>query len=345
MNTKKVCIVLGNGFTIDFLNYISKDKKEIWDEIDVSNLFSHGALLKWPSNKNPGFLSKKNTPNLWDLGARPYMNKNDTMELIEKIVTSVNVYALKGENVINEGQKYLLAYKELTSYLKYLFIHFNDKIDAIPDDINIWAWASFFIKLQNSSDVDEVIIITYNYDIWLERVLHKINIEFDLPMRAGGSYSNKFKIFKPHGSISFKHKIDLPLSSFNINYSNLKTECSVSDMDIKYVDLCTNNPAIFLIPPAGDVNRTRDEWNTMLRKLYEPKIKNLNSNDLLVISGISYWHVDRAELDNILTAPSADIDLININPYMDKYFESVINSIFKNYIHFDSSVILKELVL
>ena len=39
------------------------------------------------------------------------------------------------------------------------------------------------------------------------------------------------------------------------------------------------------------------------------------------------------------------LDLININPSMDKYFESVINSLFKNYIHFDSSKVLKELVI
>lgn len=64
----------------------------------------------------------------------------------------------------------------------------------------------------------------------------------------------------------------------------------------------------------------------------------------MIISGISYWHVDRAEIDNILIAPSDEVDLVNINPSMDPYFESVINSLFKNYIHFDGSDILSELV-
>ena len=158
---KKVCIVLGNGFTIDFLNHISKSDKDIWSKVDVSNLFTHGGGLKWPSNNNPGFLSKKYTPNLWELGARPYLSKDETMELIEKIVTSVNVYALKGANDINKEQKYLLAYKELTAYLKYLFIYFNQNLNEIPNDISTWAWANFFSSLNNSSDIDEVIIITY----------------------------------------------------------------------------------------------------------------------------------------------------------------------------------------
>jgi hypothetical protein len=175
--------------------------------------------------------------------------------------------------------------------------------------------------------------------------LEKLGIEFELPPMTKGTDSCKFRLFKPHGSISFKYKDDLPLSSFNINYQDLKTECSAIDINVKYDDLYTNNPIIFLIPPAGDVNRTRDGWNASLRQIYEPKIRELKKDDLMIISGISYWHVDRAEIDNILIAPSDEVDLVNINPSMDQYFESVINSLFKNYIHFDGSDILSELVL
>lgn len=342
---KKVCIVIGNGVSIDFLNHISKTEKDIWERVDVSNLFSHGARLRWPSNKNPGFLSKKYTPNLWELGARPYLSKIETMEIIEKIVTSVNVYALTGSNDIQPEQKYLRAYKELTSYLKYLFIDYNNKLTDIPDDISTWSWAKYLKNLDESDVVEEVVIITYNYDIWLERVLHKLNIEFELPPMTKASTDCKFRLFKPHGSISFKYKDDLPLSSFNINYQDLKTDCSAIDINVRYNDLYTNNPIIFLIPPAGDVNRTRDGWNASLRQIYEPKIKELKKDDLMIISGISYWHVDRAEIDNILIAPSDEVDMVNINPSMDQYFESVINSLFKNYIHFNGSDILSELVL
>ncbi|WP_026344713.1 hypothetical protein [Oceanimonas smirnovii] len=342
---KKVCIVLGNGFTIDFINFISKKTSGIWEDIDVSNLFSHGAFVKWPSNNQPGFLSKKYTPHLWDLGARPYLNKTESMGLIEKIVTSANVYALKGSNDISKDQKYLLAYKELTSYLKYLFVYFNGKKKEIPDEISDWSWAKFFSELNNSDDIEEVVVITYNYDIWLERVLSKLAINFDLPSISTGTDKCKFRIFKPHGSISFKYKNDVPLSSFNINYQELKAECSTIDIKIEYDNLYTNNPIIFLIPPAGDVNRTKDGWNATVRQIYEPKLKQLGKNDLTIISGISYWHVDRAEIDSILVSLSSEIDLININPSMDQYFESVINSLFNNYIHFDSSEALKELSL
>ena len=343
--SKRVFIVLGNGFSIDFLNHLANEDSSIWSNIDLANLFSHGTKLKWPSNSHPGFLSKKYMPNLWGLGARPYLSQTESMEIIEKIVTSVNVYALKGRNDIDDDKKYLLAYKELTAYLKYLFVHYDSQVKDIPDSVEEWSWGSFFKSLNDSDHIEEVVIVTYNYDLWLERVLKKLKIKFELPPMISGVEDCKFRLFKPHGSISFKYREDLPISSFNINYQDLKTDCSAMDIKIKYDDIHTNNPIVFLIPPAGDVNRTGDGWNKTIRQLYEPKLKDLGKEDLLIISGLSYWHVDRAELDGILISPSEDVDLVNINPKMDQYFESVIDSLFTNYVHFDSSDSLKEIIV
>ena len=243
---KTVCIVLGNGFSIDFLHFLSRQKGvSDCNKIDLANLFSQGADLKWPSNEHPGFLSKKYTPNLWDLGARPYLEKSDAMGIIEKIVTSVNVYALKGSNEIEPTQKYLKAYKELSSYLKFLFIDYNNRVSEIPESIENWPWAKFFQSLNEKSQIEEVILISYNYDIWLERVLQKLEIPFDLPPMTNSEGAYKFKLFKPHGSISFKYKEDLPLSSFNINYQELKTDCSAIDIRVQYEGLHTNNPIVF----------------------------------------------------------------------------------------------------
>ena len=345
MSKKKVCIVLGNGFTIDFLNFYSKSEEHIWEDINPCNLFAHGSDLKWPRNNQPGFLSLKNTPNLWGLGARPYLNAEQTMEIIELVVTSANVYSMKNINSIGEEQTYLLAYKELVSYLKYLFVHYNNQISVIPDNIVEWEWAKLLTKLNNDDTIGEVTIITYNYDIWLERILDKINIDFTVPPMINGLDGTKFKIFKPHGSISFKHETDREMSSFEINYSDLKSDFPAMDIKVKYNDLWTNNMAIFLIPPAGDSNRGNDNLNNCVRGLYEKKLSYYDKNDLFIICGISYWHVDRTEIDALLIGPKNETNIININPSVNKQFESVINSLFKNYIHFNSSKTLKDLVL
>jgi len=51
----------------------------------------------------------------------------------------------------------------------------------------------------------------------------------------------------------------------------------------------------------------------------------------LIIYGVSYGHVDRNEIDKILTTLPYKIDVKNINPYPSETFEIVIGSIFENY--------------
>ncbi|PJC85978.1 hypothetical protein CSW98_12545 [Vibrio sp. HA2012] len=267
------------------------------------------------------------------------------MEIIEQIVTSANVFSLKGVSEISDEQRYLLAYKELVYYLKYLFVHYNNQISEIPDNIFDWEWSKFLLNLNNNDDINEVSIITYNYDIWLERVLNKIGISFNLPPMINGQEKTKFKIFKPHGSISFKHETDRDISAFEVNYNDLHSDCAADDIQIEYDELWTNNTAVFLIPPAGDSNRSTNNLNVCVRNLYEEKLKNYGKNDLVIVCGLSYWHVDRTEIDSLLIGPNNDTNLININPCVNQELESVMNSLFKNYVHFNSSKTLKDVVL
>src|SRR5690606_13478007 len=83
---KNIYIILGNGFTLDFLNSIGK-----LDEINARNLFKNGEKVPWPGNNQSGFLSYKYCPNLWNLGARPNSDSNQTIELIEDIITCANI--------------------------------------------------------------------------------------------------------------------------------------------------------------------------------------------------------------------------------------------------------------
>lgn len=85
---KRIGIMLGNGFTIDFINKIKKT-----DCIEPSDLFKYGDLVKWPVNNEPGFLSARYCPNLWRLGARPGLNRIASYSIIEELITVINLYA------------------------------------------------------------------------------------------------------------------------------------------------------------------------------------------------------------------------------------------------------------
>lgn len=74
---KNVLIILGNGFSIDLMKSIGKA-----DEINLGNLFACGADVPWPETNTSSFLSFQNCPNLWTLGARPYLDKDKALNII-----------------------------------------------------------------------------------------------------------------------------------------------------------------------------------------------------------------------------------------------------------------------
>ena len=127
-------ILIGNGFTLNLLGNINDET--IRKQIDLKNLFSKGDMVKWPNSNERGFLSRKYCPDLWLLGARPTMQQEEAYNLINDIITCMNVYSLKkldNSNVaISENDNvYIRAYDQLCTYLKNLFIYYNNKVDDV----------------------------------------------------------------------------------------------------------------------------------------------------------------------------------------------------------------------
>jgi hypothetical protein len=339
---KKITLVLGNGFTIDFVNFLKTIKPSLQDSINVSNLFSDGGSLRWPLDGRPGFLSFKHCPSLWGIGARSFLNSAQTLEILERVVTCANVYSLKRTEALEEntGNGFLHAYKELVTYLKYLFIHYDNVAGDIPDEIANWPWAKFIQQLNSDPNVEEIAIVSYNYDIWLERVLQKLNIDFEIPLLVN-SNGSKIKIFKPHGSISYLHKKSLPSDSFSINYKSFFVDCPLSDISVVYSDLNRHTPVNFIIPPAGESGRSSNTWAHSIRSECISRIKTYDADDLAALCGISYWHVDRAEIDSLLNAMNSDMDVVHLNPYPSPTLDAVLNSLFRRYTHLSSSSLLE----
>ena len=226
-------IVLGNGFSIDLVQKMKKI-----EEIDLANLFSKGEHVLYPKTNNRGFLSRKYTPDLWNLGARTYMSYDAAMQLVTDVITCANVYNLSVEKRPNEERDssniYIHAYSELSSYLRYLFIYYDslvsdDDLKNIIDEIELIHYIKDCLLKQK-----KVYIITYNYDVFLERLLTLANITFDIY----GFSDNKADVilFKPHGSISFSFKIKIQeYSPYNIR--DLIAESisqNSADFEIKY---------------------------------------------------------------------------------------------------------------
>jgi hypothetical protein len=171
---KDLFIILGNGFSIDFLNHLKvKDNLQQAGEISLSNLFENGELVPWPGDDSPGFLSYKHCPNLWTLGARPNLDATKTINLIENIITCANTLNKQSRDV---DSIYIRAYKELVTYLKALFIYYNKKINVPNIDLSDWGWCKYLVNATKNPEIEKIHIVTLNYDVWLERILKKNNI-------------------------------------------------------------------------------------------------------------------------------------------------------------------------
>lgn len=330
MDKKNYFILLGNGFTIDLLNHL---KNKIDCGINVSNLFSNGELVNWPGNDKPGFLSYRYCPNLWTLGARPNMSNEDAINLIEDIITCANI--LHKNNTRSENI-YIKAYKELVTYLQALFVYYNKQIDISKLDFSDWPWFKYLNDLYNSEDVNKIHIVTFNYDIWLERVFKKNNIHFDISNID--DQDRKIKIYKPHGSISFSHRVKKPKEAFAIRYDSDSNDGEISEFRIEYDNIDALNSVNAIIPPAGDSSRLDFKWAKEIRDKAKEVAKSLNKNDELIICGLSYWHVDRLEIDSILTSIPPEMDEVKvINPYTPKVFNAIITTLFDKVIFYNNS--------
>lgn len=342
--SKKLFLVLGNGFTMDFLSHIDRR-----GDIDVLNLFRRGTEVPWPATGMPGFLSFKHCPNLWNLGARPNMDAADAMSLIEDIITCVNVYASKKKvNAVGSNYRpndiYIYAYKELIQYIKHLFVFYNKQIEEIPEEAKDWSWFEFIEHANNSEYYSEIVIVTYNYDVWLERVLDRFNIPYNVGVVGNKSKGLKIKILKPHGSISFLHHEKTDKDSYGIKYDHEFLDGSSGDFSVDYVDLDDNYLISSLIPPAGDSERFSHTWSAQIRSEAKHKATQLSKDDEMIICGLSYWHVDRSELDEIFVSCDPLLDVTMVNPNPQRTINAVLTSIFSNFVTYSSSQTLKEKV-
>lgn len=343
---KKLYLVLGNGFTLDFLGHVEHKNNLIKYPIDVTNLFTNGASVPWPATKSPGFLSFKHCPHLWNLGARTNMTASDAMALIEDVITCVNVSALKSPvkaQTDRPNDVYIFAYQELMEYLRHLFIYYNNQITGnLKKATHNWSWLKYLKRVYDDSSYSEIVIVTYNYDIWLERVLMTHGLKFDVqgigtPAEGDGC---KIKLYKPHGSISFVGKHENDQESYEIKRNRELADGDPANFDVKYTELQNNYIQSAIIPPAGDSTRLAHTWAGSIRKKALDSAGSLNSSDEVIICGLSYWHVDRAELDSLFATFDPAINISMINPDPNRTMNAVLTSIFSNFVVFPSSKIL-----
>lgn len=323
----RILVVAGNGLSISMLN------KKPSEKIDLSNLFSKGGEVNWPASGKPGFLSYEYCPSLWALGARQTISPESSYAVIEQIITAVNACCLADPSTLEDGI-YIRAYKELVSYLRYLFVHYDNELIASKffDEDQIFEPIDWLIDSISNKSISDIDIVSFNYDGFLERCFQKKGIQFSIPLLDEDATA-KIRLHKPHGSITFCGKTPIDKSAFSIKHSSGSsfTEGGISELDVRYDDLDNHFPLVGILPPAGDSDRYRHRW---IRQIWDEALgaaSKLVDGDIVIIYGISYWHADRKEIDMLLSKVTRKAKVISVNPYPNPQFEAVCCSLFRSY--------------
>lgn len=335
----KLLVIAGNGLSVSML------KSNPVDGVDLLNLFSQGGDVSWPATGMPGFLSYEHCPNLWALGARQTVSASTSYAVIEQIITAVNACCLADPSSLEDGI-YIRAYKELVSYLRYLFVHYDSVLrrSSFFDDDKVFESIDWLIDAIDESAVSDVDVISFNYDAFLERALQKKDVQFSVPLLSERADA-KIRIHKPHGSITFCGRIPLDKAGFNLSYgAGGFTEGGITELEVRYDGLDGYFPLVGILPPAGESERYKHRW---IRQIWDRAIdaaSALKENDLVVIYGLSYWHVDRKEIDMLLSMVSRRARVISINPNPNPNFEAVCCSLFKSYHSYSNAKQLKRMI-
>lgn len=166
-------------------------------------------------------------------------------------------------------------------------------------------------------------------------------IKFDIDFNIAGfeTKESKIQIYKPHGSISFQSNTKMEEDTYKINYAFDVPNDGINQFRIKYEDMSTLGSLNALIPPAGDSNRMAGcKWAQTIRERIDEALTTIKAEDELILCGISYWHVDRTELDHYLCKVPMDISNVYvINPAPPRALNAVLTTYFNNVINYTDS--------
>lgn len=277
---KSVCMLIGNGFTIDFIKNFS----------DIRTLN--------PSNPLQTFSNKEINYD-WFIDKVPAIKKDLISKTFDDDFKAISVFIEKSKG--NDEKDC-----QLRRFIAMSYSLLQYKLDDLTDSISKWQWAKWLYANRSKLSC----LVSFNYDLLTERVMEVIGI----PYRRTGTSSEKvgLPIIKPHGSIDF----DLKGLIWTDNIWTITTSFNQKNGQVDVIPKGEwLNPRVEadIIPPS-QVNYQRHlQWVEEGYKAYKEITKDLEA---FIVMGFRYSEEDRKEFNELVESlpKGKKLDFYIVNP-------------------------------
>jgi hypothetical protein len=181
---------------------------------------------------------------------------------------------------------------ELRHFLALAYSVFDTRVAAVPRrDLLSWGWSKYFDVIRDGLEI----VVSFNYDLVLERVFDELRI----PFRRFGLTDERHgvPILKPHGSIDFESARSLGLTpTWPITIETDLVDAPLMRLSAPDREQARCHPE--LVPPNEASRIANFQW---VAPGFEKFRARADALDQIILLGHSYADVDRPEIDRLLS--------------------------------------------
>lgn len=292
---KKFGMIVGNGFSIDLTTLLKSS----------FNCDTSAPLREFSSVH----ISYEKFINDFPAIKKELYNKTNDFNAINNFL--INNY--RDPNKLCQLRRFLaLSYAYLQKHLEKNELIFRN-----------WKWTNW---IKSNKSLFEF-AISFNYDRNLEKSLDIATIPYH---RIGTNEPKRnLPLLKPHGSMDF----DLPNSAIKAdNILDVTTELNDFNGHVQVLPRSkwlNHRHEADLVPPSSFNIQTRLSWIQEMFKKYKYLSKRIEH---LIIVGLSYWGVDRPEIDYFLNHLNKNTTVYIMNPYPSSDLINKLNQLNLRYV-------------
>jgi hypothetical protein len=284
-----VGLIIGNGLSIDLHQ-------------------SNEALGTWnPSSPLGWDLRAPNHPDEHLLNYLPrFREQVQAIRAEHHDLTDFDVFeAIAAKFIGQDGFDACVTVAEMRHFLALAYSAFQLEVDKL--NLGDWRWTLFLRSLRSRLRA----VVSFNYELVLERLLAHSGVVFG---RVGIDTNYQVMLLKPHGSIDSALHPKIIQAPVGYPLANCIDRNDAPIARLVPGQWLQPRLEVDIVLPMEQSPYLPFQW---VRPGYEMFARLGDKLDCLVLAGLSYWGVDRPEINYLLDCLSPRSRIVVVNPHPD----------------------------